>query len=137
MLAPVPVRTAVPDVPRLLSLRAGDVLVRIRAADRGWARALPPVPSGEPLTVSVGGRDLLPIPGDDLVAAGYRLVGVATEERRTAGTIDVLVPAALRHEHPDWWRSFAPLAERVFDLRLGPVQLVLAPELDLHLAAGG
>jgi hypothetical protein len=45
----------------------------------------------------------------------------------------VLVPGDLRHAHPRWWASLHALAERVFDLRHGPVQQVLAAELDLHL----
>lgn len=125
-----------PNATPLLAPRAGDVLVRVRATGNGWARSLPPVPTGVVLTVSVGSPDLLPTPADDLVAGGYRIVGVAAAPRQVAGVIDVLVPATLRQAHPDWWARFAPLALRVFDLRLGPVREVLAPELDLHLAAG-
>ena len=111
---------------------AGDVLVRLRATDRAWAAALPPVPAGEVLTVTVGHPQLLPTPADDLVAGGYRIVGVAATADPLGLSVDVLVPGHLRVGHPAWWERFAPLAERVFDLRLGPVQQLLAAQLADH-----
>lgn len=113
----------------------GTVLVRVAAPDRSWARRLPPVPDDRVLTVTVGHPQLLPVPVDDLVGGGYRIVGVAADHRPVGRTIDVLVPADLRRDHPEWWLLLLPLAERVFDLRLGPVQRVFAAELDLHLRA--
>jgi hypothetical protein len=117
------------------ALTDGSVLVRVAAPDRSWARRLPPVPAGHTLTVTVGHPDLLPVPADDLLGSGYRIVGVAAEHRPVGWTIDVLVPAEVRAADPDWWRELLGVAERVFDLRLGPVQRVLAAELDLHLRA--
>jgi hypothetical protein len=117
--------------PRLPS--DGSVLVRVAAPDRSWARRLPPVPASRTLTVTVGHPDLLPVPVDDLVSGGYRVVGVAADHRPVGRTVDVLVPGELLREHPGWWRELAGAAERVFDLRHGPVQRVLAAELDLHL----
>jgi hypothetical protein len=113
----------------------GSVLVRVAAADRSWARRLPPVPAGCVLTVTVGHPDLLPVPVDDLVGGGYRIVGVAADHRPVGWTVDLLVPAEVRAAHPAWWQQLLAGAERVFDLRLGPVQRVLAAELDLHLRA--
>jgi hypothetical protein len=113
----------------------GSVLVRIVAPDRSWARRLPPVPADRVLTVTVGHPALLPVPVDDLVGGGYRIVGVAAEHRPVGRTIDVLVPADLRRDHPAWWGQLVVMTERVFDLRHGPVQRVLAAELDLHLRA--
>lgn len=116
----------------------GAVIVRLRAPDRTWIAELPPVPGDRTLTVTVGRSDLLPVPVDELIGRGYRLVGVAAEHRPIGPTVDVFVPIALREERPDWWAHLAPLAERVFDLRMGPVRLLLAAEIDLHLrhAAG-
>lgn len=113
----------------------GSVLVRVTALDRTWPRRLPPVPGDAVLTVTVGHPDLLPVAVDDLVSGGYRIAGVASERRPVGRNVDVLVPAALRTSHPDWWLRFAGDAERVFDLRLGPVLRVLAAEIDLHLRA--
>lgn len=120
--------TATPTIPT-----DGAVIVRLRATDRGWIDELPVVPGARTLTVTVGRADLLPVPVDELLARGYRLVGVAAEHRPIGPTVDVLVPAELRDTEPAWWQRFEPLAERVFDLRLGPVRMVLAAEIDLHV----
>jgi hypothetical protein len=113
----------------------GAVLVRLAALDRTWATALPRVPDGRVLTVTVGHPDLVPVPADDLTAAGYRIAGVASARRPVGSTIDVLVPHDLRVRHPGWWRALAQHAIRIFDLRMGPVRVVLAAELELHLRA--
>lgn len=113
----------------------GSVLVRVTALDRSWPRRLPAVPGDAVLTVTVGHPDLLPVAVDDLVSGGYRIAGVASEHRPVGRSVDVLVPAELRLARPDWWRQFAGGAERVFDLRLGPVLRVFAAEIDLHLRA--
>ena len=113
----------------------GAVLVRISASERTWASTLPAVPCGRVLTVTVGHPGLLPVPVDDLLEGGYRVVGVAADHRPVGRTIDVLVPRDLRDEAPLWWSELVARAERVFDLRHGPVQRVLAAELALHLRA--
>lgn len=107
------------------------VLVRLAATDRRWVASLPAVPGDRALTVSVGRPGLLPVPADDLATRGYRVVGVAT---RVGPYVDVLVPLSLQASEPTWWESLIRRAERVFDLRLGPVRLVLAEELELHAA---
>lgn len=108
------------------------VLVRLAANDRSWVASLPAVPGDRVLTVSVGRAGLLPVPAEELAARGYRVVGVA----HTLGPhVDVLVPLSLQSHHPTWWESMIRRAERVFDLRLGPVRLVLAEELQLHTAS--
>ncbi|MFA9429038.1 hypothetical protein [Egicoccus sp. AB-alg2] len=113
----------------------GSVLVRVTAHDHSWARRLPPVPDGRVLTVTVGHPDLLPVAVDDLVSGGYRIAGVAAAHRPVGRNVDVLVPGELRRAHLGWWEQLLVGAERVFDLRLGPVARVLAAELDLHLRA--
>lgn len=110
----------------------GTVIVRLRAEDQGWIHQLPVV-RGRSLTVTVGRADLLPVPAEELLARGYRLVGVAAEHRPIGPAVDVMVPASLREEQPGWWAQLEPLAERVFDLRMGPVRQVLAAEIDVHL----
>lgn len=113
--------------------RDGDVLVRITARDRSWPSRLPPVPAGGTVTVTLGHPRLTP--DDELAAGGYRVVGTASEHRPIGAVVDVLVPRVLREAHPDWWSVLGHAAERVFDLRLGPVQRVLAAELELHARA--
>ncbi|MTV25429.1 hypothetical protein FTX61_08415 [Nitriliruptoraceae bacterium ZYF776] len=113
----------------------GTVLVRIPVSGRGWARALPPVPDGGTLTVTLGHADLAPVPVDDLVASGYRIAGVAADHRPLGAVVDVLVPPAVRDANPVWWAAVVAAADRVFDLRLGPVARVLAAEIALHQRA--
>ncbi len=113
----------------------GDVLVRLPARDAAWPATLPPVPAGGQLTVTLGHPRLLPRTLEDLALAGYRIVGTAPETRPIGSVVDVLVPRRVRRRHPAWWSSVAAAAERVFDLRLGPVQQVLAAELELHRRA--
>lgn len=115
------------------ALRAGAVLVRL-PADHRWAEVLPAAPG--PVTVTVGHPDLL---GDDAAALeraldprGYRIVGVASAARPIGAVVDLLVPRELRESHPAWWAALGRDAERIFDLDLGPVRLVLAAELALH-----
>jgi len=110
----------------------GTVLARMPARDRSWARRLPRVPEGRVLTVTVGDPGLMPVPLDDLVANGYRVVGDSADLRAGGDRIDVLVPPDLRDAHPGWWYELASAADRVFDLTLGPVLEVLADELELH-----
>lgn len=118
-------------------LPEGTLLVRVSVTDRGWARTLPPVPDGRTLTVTVGQADLAPVPADDLVASGYRIVGVAAEDRPLGRLVDVCVPPDLRAAHPRWWASLAGRADRIFDPRMGPVARVLAAELAMHRGAVG
>lgn len=115
----------------------GSVLVRVRANGPDWIARLPTVPADRVLTVTIGHPSLLPVAVDDLIAGGYRIVGAADEERSFGTCVDVFVPASLRAEHPGWWRDLADVADRVFDLRMGPVWAVLGEELELHLAASG
>jgi hypothetical protein len=113
------------------------VLVRVPAEGPEWAASLPVVPTATVLTVTVNDASLVPVPVDDLIAGGYRIVGVAGGQRGPSRCVDVLVPAGLREAHPVWWAQLHGMAARVFDLRMGPVLAVLRHELDRHLAVSG
>lgn len=117
------------------ALPDGTLLVRVPVTDRSWARTLPRVPAGRTCTVTVGQADLAPVAADDLVASGYRIVGVAADHRPLGLLVDVCVPPDLRAAHPAWWADIAGRADRIFDPRMGPVARVLAAELALHGAA--
>jgi hypothetical protein len=110
----------------------GAALVRLPVDDGAWVTALPPVPSGWTLTVSLGHPSLLPIPEDELTSRGYAVVGVATARAPVGRSIDVLVPGALRAAEPRWWEQLGRRASRIFDLRMGPVLTVLGNQLALH-----
>jgi hypothetical protein len=114
----------------------GAVLVRVRADAPTWIARVPAVPAGHVVTVSVSDAALREVASEDLLRCGYRIVGVhpwraATDDH---GSVDLLVTAPLVADHPRWWRDLLAVADRAFDLRLGPVQRVLGQEIALHLA---
>ena len=113
----------------------GAVLVRVRADGPAWIHRVPPVPSGHLVTVSVSDAALREVPGADLLRCGYRIVGVHPWRAATDGhgAVDLLVTAPLIEAHPAWWQGVVAVADRAFDLRLGPVQRVLGQEIALHL----
>jgi hypothetical protein len=117
------------------SLPADAILLRLPADGPGWALALPPVPDGNEITVTLGHPDLLPADTGPAQARGYRIVGAASEQRPLGSVADLLVPGELRQIAPEWWDAVLRRASRAFDLRLGPVQQVLDAELALHAAA--
>jgi hypothetical protein len=119
------------------STEQADLLLRLAVEDAGWASTLPVTPSGTTVTVTVGHPDLVPVSLATTCAHGYRIVGVASATRPIGSSIDILVPEALRLANPDWFDALVHRAVRVFDLRLGPVQSVLAAQLSLHLRPAG
>ena len=108
--------------------------MRIAARDRTWPDALPVTPKGVQLTVTLGHPKLSPI--DDVAQdRGYHVVGVAAGHRPIGACVDIWVPQAVMSHHGTFVAKFRPVAERVFDLRLGPVRFALAQELALHAKA--
>lgn len=108
--------------------------MRIGARDRDWPLLLPAAPKNVRLTVTLGHPKLCPL---DTVAQerGYTVVGVAAGHRPIGACVDVWLPPAVLTRHADWVGSFRDLADRVFDLRLGPVRFALADELAMHAKA--
>jgi hypothetical protein len=110
----------------------GAIVVRLRADGPAWVRALPPLPGRARLGITVGEDGLLEA-HDDLAARGYDLLAVVAG-RRPGPHADVLVSADLREAQPRWFAALLLPAERVFDLRFGPVHVALRDELAVHLA---
>ncbi len=111
----------------------GAALVRIQVMGPHAARALPSVNPPHELTVSLGSPEML-AHHDELAQRGYRIVDVA-DEPTAHGRLDVFVPAAFRASDAATWQELYALAERVFDLRMGPVRLLLARQVAHHLGA--
>lgn len=114
-----------------------DAIVRVFAHGQAWARTLPPTPEGWTVTVTVS-HDHLAQPTDvDLERTGYRVAGVTPPLRPAdaSAVVDLLVPDALRREHPEWFASLVRQSQRVFDLRFGPVRRLFDTVLDIHRAA--
>jgi hypothetical protein len=112
----------------------GGALVRIHSDDASWIHRLPAVPDGDAVTVTVSTRAQRDVSDDDLARSGYRIVG-----RQPSSTlpdaVELLVPAATMAAHERWWRQVLTVADRAFDLRLGPVQLVMGSHIGPHLQA--
>jgi hypothetical protein len=111
----------------------GAVLVRIATVETEWFRALPSVPEGRRVGLTLGRAESTDAT-TELHRRGYDLVGVVTA-RGEGAHADVFVSAELRTSAPRWYASLLLPALRVFDLRFGPVHLVLRAEIDAHLAA--
>ena len=123
--------TAIDDRTRSARPAEGPVLVRIAADDPSWVRGLPSVPEALRVGVTVGDASLASA-DEELAARGYDLIEVVPG-RRPGPHADILVTAAVREEQPRWFAALLLVAGRVFDLRFGPVQLVLHDELVAHL----
>ncbi len=112
----------------------GAVLVRVPVADDSWAALLPTPPAGHSLTVSAGHPSVAPC-AETVEARGYRFAGVLDPVGRSGRCVDIMVPGEVRTRFPDFVTQLTALADRVFDLRMGPVLHVLAAELALHREA--
>ena len=108
----------------------GALLVRVATTGPSWIDRLPPVPGQHEITVSLSDPTQREIPSARLAASGYRIVGCHPNH---TDTVDLLVPAAVIADHREWWREVLAVADRAFDLRLGPVQRILGAEISLHL----
>lgn len=118
-----------------LLLPEGALLVRVPAQGSTWALALPELPDGAQVTVTLGHPELLPLDTGPVRARGYRIIGTASDSRPIGDVVDLLIDPGLRRAAPQWWRELQAQAERIFDLELGPVRRVLHAELSLHAAA--
>jgi len=136
-----PVRRCDPQIDEVyvaaepLLLPHGALLVRVPVQGPTWALALPQVPEGAQVTVTLGHPGLLPVDTGPVRARGYRIIGTASDSRPIGEVVDLLVEPGLRDAAPRWWRQLQTQAERIFDLELGPVRRVLHAELSLHAAS--
>jgi hypothetical protein len=105
--------------------------VRIATEGTDWVTSLPPVPTGDRIGVTVGAPDLAVV-ADGLALRGYDLLGVVPG-RLPGPHADLLVTSRLRDAHPRWFSALLLVADRVFDLRFGPVHVALHDELVAHL----
>lgn len=117
-----------------LAAPAGSALVRVQAEGGEWIDRLPPVPTGHVVTVAVGARSHRDVTADALAATGYRVVGHQPDTSLPAA-VELLVPGALMTAEPAWWSRLLGVADQAFDLRLGPVQMVMGNHLPVHLDA--
>lgn len=118
------------DVPRV---PPGSVLLRVVADDASWIERVPRVPAGHVVPVTVDRPELARVPVDELVARGYRVRATIPAPFDGRGSVDLLVLPRLRRDHPGWWADACFVADRVFDLEMGPVRLLFTPTLRVHV----
>lgn len=109
----------------------GGALVRIRCTDAGWIRMLPAVPGGATVTVATATAAQRRVDDAALARSGYRIVGPQPRSGMPQA-VELLVPARLMAAEPAWWSAVLAVADRAYDLRMGPVQAVLGRHLDPH-----
>lgn len=110
----------------------GGALVRIRCADGSWISMLPPVPGGATVTVATATAAQRTVGDADLARSGYRIVGPQPRSGMP-DAVELLVSARLMAAEPRWWRALLAVADRAYDLRMGPVQAVLGGHLVAHM----
>jgi hypothetical protein len=125
------VPTVADDRTRAARSAEGPVLIRIDAEASDWVLGLPAVPEALIVSVTVGDPSLRD-DARELAMRGYDLIEVVPG-RSPGRHADLLVPAALREEHDRWFAALLLVAQRVFDLRFGPVHIALHDELMAHL----
>jgi hypothetical protein len=112
-----------------------SLCVEVCVEDATWIEDLPPAPANRTITLSFDNARHLARDEQAVEQLGYVGVGVGT-----VGHVDdvahLLVPMAIVNDHPRWWRALLDLAQRVYDLRFGPVQLALRDVLARHHATG-
>ena len=117
---------------------AADATILRVEAGRGWAAALPAVPEGYTVTVSVTTASALRGQRPVLEGLGYSVSGICdVGHPATAGPFaHVVVPAALAVEHPDWWRAAAARGDRAYPVAMGPVAMRFRDLIAFHSAHG-
>ncbi len=119
------------------ALLDGAALVRLHT--RGVAQLLDELPryhAKHPVTLSVDGFDLDHQTAASLTAHGYTVAGRCPHLRRDVrASVDLLVTRDARAAAPHWWSQVRGQATKIYDLRMGPVRVVLDNELNLHLSA--
>lgn len=108
----------------------GPVLVRVDASTGDWVRGLPSVPDGHRVGLTVSDTSLMGC-RDELDERGYDLLAVVPG-RRSGVHADLLVTPSTRADAPRWFAALLLVADRVFDLRFGPVRMLLRAELTAH-----
>ncbi len=115
-------------------LLEGAALLRIDLTDDQILSRLPRLPAGVTVTLTCGDVTLVERSAASLRRRGYIIAGHSPAARAARSAAFVLVPIGVRQSAQEWWQQVRGIATRIFDLRMGPVRVVLADEIDIHLA---
>jgi hypothetical protein len=112
-----------------------SLCVEVRVDNAAWIEDLPPAPANRHITVSFDSARFVARDQRAVEQLGYTGVGVGAVSH-VHDVAHLLVPLDAVHGHPRWWRALLDLAQRVYDLRFGPVQLALREVLATHHHGG-
>jgi len=108
-----------------------SLCVEVAVSDGAWVERLPPAPVTGPVTLSFDDLELAARDRTAVTDLGYVVVGTAGV-RLADDVAHLLVSQDVVERHARWWQALLDVASRVYDLRFGPVQMVLADVLRLH-----
>jgi hypothetical protein len=111
-----------------------SLCVEVCVEDATWIEDLPPVPANRHITLSFDSARFVARDQRAVEQLGYVTVGVGTVGH-VQDVAHLLISLEIVNAHPRWWRALLDLAQRVYDLRFGPVQLALRDVLTRHHGA--
>ena len=111
-----------------------SLCVEVCVEDATWIEDLPPAPANRHITLSFDSARFMARDQRAVEQLGYVTVGVGTVGH-VQDVAHLLIPLEIVNAHPRWWRALLDLAQRVYDLRFGPVQLALREVLARHHGA--
>jgi hypothetical protein len=112
-----------------------NLCVEVRVEKPTWIEDLPPAPANRHITVSFDSARYVARDRGAVEQLGYIPVGVGTVGH-VRDVAHLLVSLDVVNGHPRWWRALLDLAQRVYDLRFGPVQIALSEVLAKHHTGG-
>lgn len=108
-----------------------SLCVEVCVEDATWIEDLPPVPADHHVSVSFDSSASVARDRRAVEELGYVCVGVGAV-RHVSDVAHLLVAPDIVEAHTRWWRTMLDLAQRVYDLRFGPVQMALRDVLVAH-----
>lgn len=108
-----------------------SLCVEVSVQDATWIEDLPPAPANRLISVSFDSARFVARDRQAVEELGYVCVGVGVATH-VSDVAHLLVSHDIIDAHTRWWRALLDLAQRVYDLRFGPVQMVLRDVLALH-----
>lgn len=112
-----------------------SLCVEIRVEKPTWIEDLPPAPANRRISISFDSARYVARDRAAVEQLGYTNVGVGTIAH-VRDVAHLLVSLDIIQGHPRWWRALLDLAQRVYDLRFGPVQVALRDVLAKHHTVG-
>jgi hypothetical protein len=108
-----------------------NLCVEVRVEKPTWIEDLPPAPANRRISVSFDSARYVARDRAAVEQLGYLSVGVGAAPH-VRDVAHLLVSLDVVRGHPRWWRALLDLAQRVYDLRFGPVQVALRDVLAKH-----